>query len=141
MYLFLLATSVHKLAEAAGFGVVDGDTPVVVQGDVRCNSFFVILSGSVSVHVLDTDHPSTQTLKLANITLPTSSHRAYKEAQRALAYEISTGRGSDLTEDELYIRHEHRLHLPFVKLGDQILDNVDEHFGKCVTGNEPIFGD
>ena len=67
----LPATTVHKLALAAGYGVVDPDTPIVIQGDVRCNSFFVILSGSTSVHVLhDKKQPDHHTLHQSNIKLP-----------------------------------------------------------------------
>ena len=143
----LPATSVHKLAQAAGYGVVDGDTPIVVQGDVRCNSFYVILSGSVSVHVLpNITKPDAKTLKDSNITLPMTIHRAHEEASAILAREIAQkGPMGDETFslDELYIRHEHRVHLPFDKLQSDILTTVDRGFGKCVTtlGTSDTFGE
>ena len=144
----LPATSVHKLAEAAGYGVVDADTPIIIQGDVRCNSFYVILSGSVSVHVLPNDQtrPSAQTLREAAIVLPMTLHRAHVEANAIMAREVAEfGPDGDesMTEDELYIRHEHRVHLPFEVLHSDVLDNVDKHLGHCVTtlGTSDTFGE
>ena len=65
-----------------------------------------------------------------------SAHRAYLDAKSILAMEVhehgSLG-DETMTEDELYIRHEHRVHLPFHVLPKDVLENIDVGFGKCVT--------
>ena len=65
-----------------------------------------------------------------------SAHRAYLDAKAVLATDVRNhGALGDesMTEDELYIRHEHRVHLPFHVLPRDVLDNVDVGYGKCVT--------
>jgi hypothetical protein len=109
----LPATSVHKLAKAAGYGIVESDTPIVVQGDVRCNAFYVVLSGSVSVHTLPPPkhQPLDSTLEKAKVFLPKTCRLANELAKNELHREsLKYGPKGDesMSNDELYIRHEHR---------------------------------
>ena len=95
-----------------------------------------------------------QNLDDARIYIPVSEEDAHSEAIRQLNRDIRI-HGQDLgdgtlDEDALYIRHEHRLHLPHDPISNKVTasginpaHHIDDLFGSCVAclGPSDTFGE